>query len=469
MDDRKNGSFKLSKKANLFLRIGVIVGMAILGGVLLYAYFASNITMLPQDDLFDIGACFFGLIILIAISIMMAFERKEGDETTVFFYLLMILLFLEGASDINSTLVEGKANWNLVNVVSNTLEFSFMPLIVFVFWNYQNSLYSEFNKVDKMMTRFLFGFVLLDIVFIGLNIPFGYLFTINDEGHLLYSNGYVLSLIVPVLLIAGCFVSNILRKMELRRRFVLIFFCLSPLAGGVLSFFFPHFSFIYLILVLETLLMYGIISLDKNLEIASTKEKVVEKESQLLVSQINPHFVYNTLSAISSLCSINPELAQETTNKFSDYLRANMAAMNKNSPIPFVEELKHVETYAWIEELRFGKRIKVNFDIGETDFLVPALSIQPMVENAIKHGLSKKESGGSVTVKTYSENGFAVISIIDDGTGFDIKSVGKDGKLHIGIKNVSNRIETMVGGTFAIESKIGEGTKIIISIPKEQK
>ena len=125
-----------------------------------------------------------------------------------------------------------------------------------------------------------------------------------------------------------------------------------------------------------------------------------------------------------------------------------------------------VNKYLELEIMRYGDKIKVIQEIENEDFEIPALIIQPLVENSIKHGLSKKNTGGTISIKTFETDTEYKITVIDDGVGFDINSYNKDGNIHIGIENVKKRIESLCSGEFIIESNINEGTKITISIPK---
>lgn len=201
----------------------------------------------------------------------------------------------------------------------------------------------------------------------------------------------------------------------------------------------------------------------------STRESIrkdallTEQRTQLMISQIQPHFLYNTLATIKSLCHSNPNLAAETVENFSDYLRENMSNMGNISPIPFAKELQHTKTYAEIEMLRFPF-IEVRYDIKDEDFTIPSLTVQPMVENAIRHGVRIRDHG-IVEVRTYRTEDAHVIEIEDNGCGFVIGGAPEGKGAHIGLKNVCERVERMVGGTMHIESTLDVGTKITFTIP----
>lgn len=201
--------------------------------------------------------------------------------------------------------------------------------------------------------------------------------------------------------------------------------------------------------------------------LAETERKLTESRIETMISQIRPHFIYNTLGSVEQLCELQPELAASLVHEFSCYLRGNLDEMDNPAPIPLSRELEHVRHYVRIEQVRFPD-MEVEFDIHCDDFLIPALTIQPLVENAIKHGLMKLPQGGTVRVSTYETTTHYCVRVDDNGVGFDPGAPMDSGK-HVGLKNARGRIETMCRGTLTVESAPGMGTHVLISIPKEAK
>ena len=198
----------------------------------------------------------------------------------------------------------------------------------------------------------------------------------------------------------------------------------------------------------------------------SEKALMAEQRIKIMMSQIQPHFLYNTLSTIQALCKADPDKAADVTEKFGTYLRQNLDSLSQTSLVPLEKELEHTRTYAEIEAVRFPK-ITVEYEIADSDFTLPALTIQPLVENDIRHGVRGVE-GGRVTVSTKKAPGYHVVTVTDNGKGFDVEAVRHKEGSHIGLTNVRERIEDMTGGTMKIESEIGEGTKISIKIPDDE-
>ena len=192
-----------------------------------------------------------------------------------------------------------------------------------------------------------------------------------------------------------------------------------------------------------------------------------EQRIKIMMSQIQPHFLYNTLSTIQSLCITDPKMAFSTTEKFGTYLRHNIDFLEQPELIPLEKELEHTRIYADIEMIRFPK-ISVEYDVQADNFKLPPLTIQPLVENAIRHGVRGMDDG-KVTVTTKEENGYYKVIVKDNGIGFDPDTLGEQEGTHIGVANVRQRIEDMCTGTLEIDSEEGKGTEITISIPKTRR
>ena len=222
-------------------------------------------------------------------------------------------------------------------------------------------------------------------------------------------------------------------------------------------------SFIYY-LIFNKQIKYGMDKRQKERE--QQVLTMFKTASNIMLGQMKPHFLYNTLNTIKFLITEDAEKAEFAVVKFSEYLRQNMNALSSENFILFEQELHHIKNYVDIEKLRFDERLRVHYNIKDSNFFVPSLSIQPLVENAIKHGITKKIEGGDVWVNVYSENKFFVIEIIDNGLGFDM-AILDNVSSSVALKNIKDRIGIIEDASFNIESKVGEGTKCTIRIPEK--
>ena len=239
--------------------------------------------------------------------------------------------------------------------------------------------------------------------------------------------------------------------------------------GGVIS--------QYVFILLFSIAMITVLKFIPQSINAATKAKELEMEKIVLnaqlsesristmMSQIRPHFIYNTLGSIEQLCKLDPPKAGELVHNFAKYLRGNFGELDNPKPILMSQEMEHVHHYISIENVRFPD-MTFSFEMNSDDFHIPALTVQPIVENAIKHGLMKLQKGGVIRVATYETDTEYCISVEDDGVGFDTGALLDDRK-HVGLRNIRERLKVMVNGTLEIESTVGVGTKVVVKIPKE--
>ena len=239
--------------------------------------------------------------------------------------------------------------------------------------------------------------------------------------------------------------------------------------GGLASeYIFIVFFFAAMVAVLKVI-PNSINALAKAKELETEKivlnAQLTESRVSTMMSQIRPHFIYNTLGSIEQLCSIDPPKAGELVHNFAKYLRGNFGELDNPKPILMSQEMEHVRHYISIENVRFPD-MTFSFEMNSDDFHIPALTIQPIVENAIKHGLMKLQKGGTIRVVSYETDTHYCVAVKDDGVGFDT-DVLLDERKHVGIRNIRGRLKAMVNGTLEIESTEGVGTKVLITIPKE--
>ena len=205
---------------------------------------------------------------------------------------------------------------------------------------------------------------------------------------------------------------------------------------------------------------------------ASIRAAKLEKELEdsriaIMLSQIKPHFLYNVLNTIYHLYRKEPDTAQEAVSSFAEYLRCNMLSIEKNEPIPFTEEYQHIQTYLSLEQIRFRGKLDVVYDVDVTDFKVPPLTVEPLVENAVKHGVTQKRGGGIVTISTRRTEESVQVTVRDTGIGFDPDNYMDDRKPHVGIRNVRDRLQRMVDGSLHITSS-ENGTVAVVTIPRRE-
>ena len=198
----------------------------------------------------------------------------------------------------------------------------------------------------------------------------------------------------------------------------------------------------------------------------TAKTELAEARLRLMQAQIKPHFINNAMIAVQEVCYTDPERAAELLDHFARYLRNNIIAVGSTEPVAFADEVQAIKEYLALEHADTGKRFQFAFDLQYTDFKVPALSIEPLAENAVKHGIDRYSADGRVILSSYREKDSIHVVIKDNGEGFDMndETLGKGG---IGLKNAEQRLRQMCGGTLEIRHENG-WTEAEIIIPASQ-
>lgn len=209
-------------------------------------------------------------------------------------------------------------------------------------------------------------------------------------------------------------------------------------------------------------------------ELEQMKQNLEMMRVQNSTSQMQPHFLYNALASIREIVLLDPQYASDLICDFTTYLRACIRTMQNGDLIPVRQEIDNIQAYANIEKMRMGKRLNVVYDLKAEDFQIVPLSIQPLVENAIRHGIYQRgRQGGTVTVRTESLLEYDLITVEDNGVGFDYQKVRDEVERgerdSIGLDNVIFRLKKQLNADVVINSELGVGTVITVRVPRERK
>ena len=202
---------------------------------------------------------------------------------------------------------------------------------------------------------------------------------------------------------------------------------------------------------------------DQGKRYIKQKEEIANQKVRLAVLQMRPHFIYNTMMSIYYLIEQDAPKAQQVTLGFTDYLRKNFTAIAKEGTIPFIEELEHTRAYLAVEQVRFEGKLFVEFDTPYTSFRLPPLTMQPIVENAVKHGVDPDLDPLYITVRTREDKQGAEITVEDTGPGFGLND---NNEPHIALGNIRERLEMICDGKLTISERDGGGTVVKIYIPQ---
>ena len=202
-------------------------------------------------------------------------------------------------------------------------------------------------------------------------------------------------------------------------------------------------------------------------DILSRELELSNAKTMLLTHQISPHFIFNTLQVMIGLCDNEPEKTKPALIHFSEYLRGNLESITTDRLIPFTKELDHTKEYLALEQYGDGREFEVDYRLQTTQFMVPPLVLQPIVENAVRYGIGARSKGGRIVIETRETPFMTLIRVIDDGAGKNTMTAQQKNRQSVGMKNVRERLSALCGGELILESD-DSGTTVTITIPKTQ-
>ncbi len=365
---------------------------------------------------------------------------------------------------------EGTVAW-LATHVGNSATFICGFLLLAAFTSYLDMRLNEADGKDRAVWVRLVWIVSSILCLMALIGVFYYI----DEGNVYHRTDWHWVSLAYVVLVDSANAVLVLRSRTALDRLTLaclLFYVLTPIPAVLIQMFIYGLNFTMIASVIGLIVVFlemqvhsSRMLMKRNEELAQSRVELSESRIAVMVSQIQPHFLFNTLDSIYYLCDEDPSRAKQAIDGFSSYLRANLDSLNQTGPVAIETELTHVSTYLELEKISMEELLE--YEIGDEvgGFSVPALSVQTLVENAVKHGIGKKPGGGKVVVSTSETDDCYLVSIVDDGVGFVVSD--DTGAGSVGIRNTETRLSAMCGGGLEIASEPGVGTTAVIRIPKE--
>lgn len=414
----------------------------------------------------------FALMVTLLLLFCNRLTRERRDRKNRLFCAMLLVNAAALLCDLITWIWEGP-KYVAIMYPANFLMFSLGYVMTALFTAYLGAFITQRKAVD----RYLMGGVYIGsaaavfLVFLSL---FNGMYFYIEDGYWMSGELSWLSITLSLLMILADMVLMFCHRDEFGRRNTIAFlsYGVFPVIAFLIQITGTELTVTWLASTLTMLLIYLMVHVEdarrldrQKAELAESRLELSRSRIALMISQIQPHFLYNSLTVIDQLIKTDPVLAREAVADFSTYLRCNLSALKRNGLIPFSEELRHVRAYLSLEEMRFGEYLKVEYSVGPESFMLPALTVQPLVENAVRHGLSGKREGGTVRVASRELPDCYEVTVTDDGVGFAPGEKKGDGE-HLGLDNIRVRLTEMCNGMLTLHSEIGAGTTASVRIPK---
>lgn len=404
---------------------------------------------------------------VIALCLLMSHNTQSRRDRLFLLLLLVSTVIL--ASDAAAWLFKGQPGsvsyWG--TRISNFLVFACSYFLLVVFTHYITEYIGERIPVSKLPLHLVHLMFAVGLVLLILSQRYHFFYRIDENNVYYRQNWFWLTQaggILGMLVNAGILIHY--RRYLTRLDMIGLWTYIAlPVSAMVLQLFFYGIAFLNLSTLISILIIFLLLQVEQGRRLKEKELELSESRIAVMLSQIQPHFLYNVLTAIKQLCDIDPQQAKEAIVEFSVYLRGNLDSLTSSRCIPFEREMDHVRNYLSLEKKRFGAALQIRFDIQAGGFLIPPLTVQPIVENAVRHGVTKREGGGTVAISAREAREDFIITVSDDGVGIN-PNYQQDGNAHVGFENVIKRLESMRSGRIDVESEPGIGTTVTITIPK---
>lgn len=406
---------------------------------------------------------------IILASILLERKKQKLEYT---FLTVLLMHIITAVGDLFAWRFTGIPGLNAVTVTGNVLTYVLNPLACTGFCILVFDMLCQPKQVKQGLSGLL-SFLVLALgvassLLIVINIRTGILFTLNSEN--IFTWGPLSMLPDNMLLVQLFLMHPILFLCRTRSKldtFVNAALYLgAPIAAVLLENYAPTVMLVYPSMTISMLLFEVMRQHNKQRVMMQQELELSDSKVRLLMGQIQPHFIFNSLLAIQELCTEDPKKAEGAVQDFAIYLRGNLDAMSSTRMIPFAKELEHIRHYLSLEQADPSETFQVEYDLAVRDFRVPPLSVQPIVENAVRHGMAMRDSGGVITIATREDARSYSIIVKDNGYGFDSATQEQMERKSIGLENVRMRLAAQCHGSLEIDS--GEiGTIVRIRIPKK--
>ena len=411
------------------------------------------------------------MICCFSILITVLGRRKNGVVGSFFLAIFVSLLIYNISLLILelSKLLPAEHTWRAGLAAAGFCTYLFSVLSAFFFTEYVITYWEE-NNARKSRLHLISGAILAAGVFI--------LFAEQMRGHLfiVYENGtyttehahYLGYLLVTLFMVMDLLISMVhWKKLNIRKQLAFGAYIILPLVSILIRRWILEIYLVALASSLSMTVMLVVEIYEHTEEYRQQVRRNAQMETEMMISQIQPYVLIGVLNAIQKIGQTNPDKAILAIGDCERLLLHNITTMSRNGPIPFTDELDNAMLYISLERLRFGDDLEVHYYLTSTDFILPTLTMQPLVENAITNAVeTNPHAKGSVTIGTDEYADRYEVVITDNGTGYLPDSVQDAAMRKAGIENIRNRLLAVCGGSLRIETVSGRGSTVTITLPK---
>ena len=424
----------------------------VLATALLYGYSQWEIDV---TNVMSVAVCVVGMYLATAFLVTLLLDTGVESGTNYFSYIVLEVFFLLFVQFHKVYLIGNDSFWLFLALTYYVMDF-LIVLSVFTLWKYlENSAYRRVRiapKVDRVMLIL----VLVEVALLLLNAFTHMFFEVNDSGIYSYTqykwvlNSVEFIMMGVIALVVTFYEPNFRKKVSLYSVMLL------PMAALAAEWFVIGVSMLGIAVLFSLLIIYGNFYVGRSEDLVKKDGELMQQRANILVSQIQPHFLYNALTSIMNIKG-NPPETRDAIASFGKYLRGNLDILRQKGPISIMFELNHIDTYMELVNLNFGNGIHFETEIQDRTFLLPALTLQTLIESVIELGYGHSNPQGTMTLITFCDRDYHYAELSDDNgiirKCYDLAEGSID---KFGLSSVNLRLKEMVDGDISFRSKDGD-------------
>ena len=431
-----------------------------LATALLYGYSQWEIEI---TNVMSVAVCVVGMYFATAFLVILLLDTGVESGTNFFSYIVLEIFFLLFVQ-FQKVFLAGNGNfWLFLGLTYYVMDF-LIVLSVFTLWKYlEHSAYSKIKKTS-MVDMVMLALIGVEIVLLIINATTHAFFEVNDLGIYSYTrNKWVLNsvefvMMAVIILFVTIYESNFRKKVSLYSVMAL------PLVGLAVEWFVIGVSMLGICVLFSLLIIYGNFYVGRSEDLVKKDGELMQQRASILVSQIQPHFLYNALTSIMNIKG-NPPETRDAISSFGKYLRGNLDILRQKGPISIMFELNHIDTYMELVNLNFGDGLHFETELQDRTFLLPALTLQTLIESVIELGYGHSNPQGTMTLLTFRDNNYHYAELSDDNGVIRKCYELAEGSIDtFGLSSVNLRLKEMVDGDISFRSK-GDDIVFLLRIP----
>lgn len=411
----------------------------------------------------NIALNIFGVLLAIILIVCSFLDKTEQAASKRWLQSMLISNLIVLICIIINDVLNGKPEYTALNYIFTSMSF-IMGYTLALSFNFYLMEYLKPRRKKLISVISIFIYIAASLLIISScfsDLYFTFVDGIYVRGHLYWlSHSFIF--IIPLINI----INSVIKHKFTDRTYVCvcISYCAITILALIIQVSIPHLSILYIATLFAQVIVYMLVYVRMGYENERQKTEFAKKQISLALSQMQPHFIFNSLDTIRYFCDKNPLIASDMIYIFSKYIRFNMDSLAQNKLVPFNDDLHHAQHYANIEKRRF-KGINIFYNIEACEFFLPPLTIQPIVENAIKNGNNRKNVGSNISISSYADSKNFIVTINSDSIDFSAAAPYNTNSNPFDIEDIKSRLRTMCDGTLDMQLTSDNVISVIIKVP----